>query len=144
MEWNEVKPVLDATYRLLADQDYIPGQAVAQALGRPPDDERIGRILEQLHRAGYIEGQFVMQTSMPVMISPTEKGLQESSGWPAPGASAQVDLLLQLLDERIADASTPEEEKGRLRRAREAIGGLGREVLAEVLAAYVARVGGLS
>jgi hypothetical protein len=29
---------------------------VAQALGRPPNDERTGRALAELHKAGYIEG----------------------------------------------------------------------------------------
>ena len=52
-------------------------------------------------------------------------------------------MLIRLLDERIADDKTPEEEKGRLRRAREGIVGVGREVFAEVLAAYVTRQTGL-
>jgi hypothetical protein len=51
--------------------------------------------------------------------------------------------LLSLLTERIEDPSTPEEEKGRLRRAHDAIAGLSRDVLTEVLAAYLARAGGL-
>lgn len=78
-----------------------------------------------------------------MLISSTEKGLQLASGWPTPGGSGQADLLLKILDERIGDPATPEEEKGRLRRVRESVGDLGRAVLAEVLAAYLTRAGGL-
>jgi len=145
MEWSEAKPVLETTYRLLAQSDEVSGQAVNQALGRASDDEAAGRVLEKLHEGGYIKGHFVMQTSLPIMIESTEKGLQETSGWPAPGGAAgaeQVELLLRLLDERIDDETTPEEERGRLRRARTAVGDVGRGVLTEVLAAYIARVSG--
>jgi hypothetical protein len=145
MDWSEVEPVLKATYRLLAERDYISGEDVIAELGRPPGDAATGRALDALSRADYIEGQFIEQSSVPVLITSTEKGLQEASGWPKPGGAGaeQVELLLRLLDERIASAATPEEEKGRLRRARDAVAGVGREVFAEVLAAYVARQTGL-
>jgi hypothetical protein len=144
MEWSEVEPVLAATYRLLADQDHLRGEAVIAEMGRPPGDETTGRALENLHRTGYIEAQFVMQRSVPVLVESTEKGLQHASGWPRDGGTAQqVELLLGLLDERIASDATPEEEKGRLRRARDAVASVGKDVFADVLAAYLARQTGL-
>ena len=72
MEWTDVKPVLEATYRLLAESDRVTGQDVNRALGRTPDDEVTGRALEQLHKADYVRGHFVMQSSLPVLIESTE------------------------------------------------------------------------
>lgn len=148
MDWSEVQPVLETTYRLLAQQEKagrVTGQAVNEALGRDTNDEATGRVLKRLHEAGYIRGQFAWQTSLPLMIDSTEKGLQQTSGWPSPGAAGgteQVELLLRLLDERIADEATPDEERSRLRRVRDAVGEVGRGVFTEVLAAYIARVTG--
>lgn len=145
MDWSEVEPVLKATYRLLAEEDHISGDAVIEALGRPPNDEATGRALETLERAGYIKGQFVMQTPVPILIRSTEKGLQHASGWPTQGggsAAEQVDLLVRLLDERIESDETPEEEKGKLRQIRDGVGSASRDIVVSVLAAYVARMTG--
>lgn len=60
MEWGEVEPVLRATYRVLGGQDHTSTQEVAHVLGRPADDEQTGRALEQLAKAGYVEGRFAM------------------------------------------------------------------------------------
>ena len=65
--------------------------------------------------------------------------MQKAAGWSAEGQGAQIDLLVSLLTERIEDPNIPEEEKGRLRRVRDAIGGVGRDVFTEILAAYLAR-----
>ncbi|HEV3377524.1 MAG TPA: hypothetical protein VG126_09625 [Thermoleophilaceae bacterium] len=96
MDWSEVEPVLKATYRLLADQDQVSGEAVIAELGRPPGDATTGRALDALAQADYINGKFVWQRNVPVIITPTEKGLQAASSWPKPGAAGaeQVELLL--------------------------------------------------
>jgi hypothetical protein len=46
-----------------------------------------------------------------------------------------VELLLRLFDERIESDETPEEEKGKLLRARVAFAALGRDVAVGVLTA---------
>jgi DNA-binding PadR family transcriptional regulator len=141
LHWEkDVEPVLRTTYELLssAEEGYISGLSVNAALGRDPNDERIGDVLEQLHKAGYIEGKFVMNTSVPIFIRPTEKGLQQTQGWPEPGgAAADARLLLKLLDERIGDADTPEEERTRLQKLRASAGEVGESVLGQVMAAYL-------
>ncbi len=146
MDWaTEVRPVLDATYRLLATEEHISGDAVIAELGRPHNDPQTGRALKALVDSGYIEGRFVMQTSVPILISATEKGLQETSGWPKPGGGGdQLDLLLRLLDERIAATETPPEEKGRLERVRDSLADAGRDVVVGVLSNFIAKQTGAS
>jgi hypothetical protein len=58
MNWDEVRPVLEAAYRLM-DQDDEGStwpDAVSAELGKP-QDSRIVRILGQLYEAGYITGR---------------------------------------------------------------------------------------
>lgn len=141
MEWSEVKPVLDATYKLLNERERVSQDAVCAALDRPAKDQQTIRALALLYESGYISGMTVDQSPAPIFITATEKGMQQTSGWPS-ASSDQVDLLLRLLDDRIADAATPEEEKGRLRRARDAFAALGRDVAVGVLSAYAAQATG--
>lgn len=78
--------------------------------------------------------------SLPSLIQPTEKGLQLMRAWPRSGTDA--DVLLRLLDERIDDATTSEEERTRLRRFRDAAAELGQGALLAVLTAWSTRVAG--
>lgn len=72
------------------------------------------------------------------------EGLQEVQGWPKPGGGTDLaPLLLALLDEEIEDDETPEPEKGRLRRLRQAAGGVGQGVLTDVLTKLFERQAGL-
>jgi len=145
MDWQDIRPVLDATYRVIDERDTANEDVVNDALGRAHGDVRTERALALLTETGYIGGPSIDSTPVPVLIEPTEKGLQEASGWPRDGGGdEQVALLLQLLDERIADQQTPEEEKGKLRRAREAFAGLSRDVAVGVLTAYTTRATGIS
>jgi hypothetical protein len=145
MEWSEVQPVLRATYELLDAGEDVTQDQVCEALGRPAGDERTVRALALLYEGGYIGG-FKLQSPAPVRIRGTTKGLQEVSGWPREGEASPelVELLLRLLDERIASEETPEEEKSKLRRARDAFAALGRDVAVGVLTAYAGKVSGAS
>lgn len=144
MDWCEVKPVLRATYDLLDDDERVSQEAVCQALGRPPEDPQTIRALARLYQGGYIDGMTVDQSPAPIFIIATPKGLQETRGWPREGGGAdQVELLLRLLDERIASEETPEAERGKLRRVREGVASLGRDFAVDLLAAYVARASGI-
>lgn len=118
-------------------------EAVCQALDRPDGDERTIRALALLYEGSYIDGITVENSPAPIFIKPTEKGLRETSGWPKEGVGAeQIELLLRLLDERIEADDTPEEEKGKLQRARDAFAALSRDLAVGVLTAYVSRVTG--
>jgi hypothetical protein len=143
MDWNEVRPVLAATYRLLDAAEGTNAGQIAQELDRPPDDERLERALGLLYDAGYIDGPTIDQLPYPVRIQSTEKGLRETSGWPSEGGGGdQIEALIRVLDEYIESDETPEEEKGRLRRARDAFVGVGRDVAVRVLTEYVSRQAG--
>lgn len=146
MDWSEVEPFLKATYELLDEQETVGQDAVCEALGKPAKDERTVRALAELYNAGFIASAGSIEESpAPILIQGTEKGLQQVRGWPSGGSDAQlVELLLAVLDERIESDETPEEEKGRLRRARDAFAALGRDVAVGVLTAYAGQVSGAS
>ena len=148
MEYSEAEPVLKATYQLLRHHDEVPGEAaVSEALGRPPGDEQTARALMYLHDHGFIDGHVLWGNAVPdvVRINATTKGLEVASGWPPEGGgAAQVELLLQLLDELIASDETPEEEKPKLLRIRDGFVGLTRDVGAGLLTLYLARASQLS
>lgn len=140
MDWEAVKPVLDATYRLLAEEDAIAGDAVITELRRPANDKETGRTLEALSKADYIKGKFIEDTSVPVLIAATEKGLQETSGWPKPGAGSDlVELLLRLFDEQIESPETTQDEKTRVRKARDSFAAVGRDISVGVLTALISK-----
>ena len=144
MDWSEVEPVLNATYALL-DQGDTTQDAVCEALGKPAGDEPTIRALAELYKAGYIEGDAFLQNPASIFLRATEKGLQAVRGWPGAVSEAQrVESLLRALDERIESDETPEEEKGKLRRARDALAGVSRDVLVSLGSAYLAQVTGAS
>lgn len=66
-------------------------------------------------------------------------------GWPQPGSSdpADTELLLRILDDRIA-AAGDEEERTRFQKLRDTAAETGGNIVSEVLAAYLARVTGAS
>lgn len=145
MNWDEARPALETAYRLLDEsaQDQVSTEAVIAALGKPPGDARTVRALAHLYDANYIDGFMADQSPAPIFITPTEKGLQQVAGWPSTsGGGREVEMLLALLDERIADETRDDDERGRLARFRDAVAGVGRDVGAEVLAAYLARISG--
>jgi DNA-binding PadR family transcriptional regulator len=146
MNWDEVRPVLEAAYRLM-DQDDEGStwpDAVSAELGKP-QDPRIVRILGQLYDAGYITGATIEQSPAPISIEATEKGLQLVAGWPTPDSRGlEIERLLSVLDERITDESRTPDERGRLRRFRDSVVDIGRDVGSEVLGAYLARMTGAS
>jgi hypothetical protein len=82
------------------------------------------------------------QSPAPIIIKTTPKGLRQTSGWPREGAADPLELLLNLLNERIDSDETPEGEKSKLRRARDAFAAVGRDVAVGVLTAYAGRVSG--
>jgi hypothetical protein len=141
MEWVQVEPVLQATYRLLntSGEDSTTQDAVCNELGKPRGDDETIRALAQLAAAGYIGGMTIDNSPAPVFIEATEKGLRRASGWPSE-SDRGGEILLGLLDERIANPVTTDDERGRLERARSALADVAPRLIGEVLAAYTARV----
>ena len=138
--------MLDATYRLLSEHDVVsPEDAIAE-MGEGTDPDHVRRALAQLYRERYIGGQDVEDYAWPIRIEATEKGLQEVAGWPKPGAAGgdQLELLLRLLDDKIAAPETPPEEKTRLQRVRDSLGGAGRDIIVGVLSNFIAKQTGAS
>ncbi len=140
MHWDTARPVLLATYRLMSDQTGMTGGSAVCADLRMSEDAA-APIFRALEQTGYIEGHFGA-SGFPMTITPTEKGLQYCSGWPVPGSeTAFVAQLLAAIDTRADEL--PEPESGRLRRVGEAVGGLGRGVLTEIVTNLIARQTGL-
>jgi hypothetical protein len=86
MNWDEAKPVLQAAYRLMDEDDdeSTTPEAIADALGKPPDDARVRRILGRLYQADYVGGLVGFgENPAPSPVHPTEKGLQQVAGWPS-------------------------------------------------------------
>lgn len=137
--WEDTLPVLEAVVDLFPDSP--PGLGVSQVqvnqrLGREEGDPDTGRKFEMLVQAGYVIGHLETdQTPGPLMAAPTEKALKLLAGWPADGAIA-LERLLSVLQAQI-DATSDEEEEGRLRRVLDAVQGVGRELAADVLAKVI-------
>ena len=74
-----------------------------------------------------------------VVVNPTGHARRAVGTWPPP--DAWVDRLIAALTDAADRASDPE-EKSKLRRAAEALGSVGKDVLAEVLATYAVRATG--
>lgn len=145
MDWSEAAPVIAATYGLLNEDDTTTQEAVIAVLKRPAGDDRTIRALAHLYKFNFINGPTIEERPVPILIEPTEKGLQQTSGWPKPGAAGeeQVAQLLAALDERIESDETPEEEKSNLRRIREGVVGASRDILVGVLTSYASRATGV-
>jgi hypothetical protein len=145
LNWREMEPIVLTVYRLLdqAGRRAIDGDDVYAAVGIDPDQDE-ARLYDKL---GVLDDNDWMRVrrggGMTVSyIEPTEKGLQYALGWPQ-REQGHVDALLRLLDDRIASPDTPEEERGRLTRLRDAAAGVTQGVLADVLAAWGRQITGL-
>jgi hypothetical protein len=133
--WDVTLPVLQATVDLYAQADAgddVSQMQVNQRLGREDGDSDTSRAFEVLERSGYLQGTAsIEQLSGALTVVPTERALQLLAGWPADGAVA-VERLLATLQARI-EATSDEEERGKLRRVLDAVQGVGENITAEVL-----------
>ena len=109
-------------------------------MGVPEDDRQTIRAFQLLQTRGYIDSQSAWGEAVPWLIRATEKGLQQTSGWPAPERSSDVGALISVLDERIQDRHTSDEDRTRLQRWRAAVAELGKGIVSEVLASYAAKM----
>lgn len=133
--WDATLPVLE-TVVALYDQadagDDVSQMQVNQRLGREDGDSNTSRAFEVLERGGYVQGTASIDPLPGALtVVPTEKALKLLAGWPADGEVA-LERLIAALQTQI-DATTDEEEKGKLRRVLDAVQGVGENVAAEVL-----------
>jgi hypothetical protein len=114
-----------------AGQDVSQTQ-VNQRLEREDGDPDTSRAFEVLERGGYVQGTASID-GLPgaLTVVPTERALQLLAGWPADGEVALARLIATLQTQ--IDATSDEEEKGKLRRVLDAVQGVGENVAAEVL-----------
>jgi hypothetical protein len=143
MQWHKTRPILLATYDLIDRHGKTAGSAVCEAMGVGQDDEDVRLAIEQLDEAGYVKCLF-SGAGTAQLIDPTALGLQYCSGWPTPGSGPVfVTEFLDAITERAEDASTPDEERGRLRRLAEAAGGVGKDLLTDIASKVIEHQAGV-
>ncbi|HEX8688724.1 MAG TPA: hypothetical protein VF729_00610 [Solirubrobacterales bacterium] len=133
--WDATLPVLQAVVELYAQAaagEHISQMQVNQRLGREDGDSDTSRAFEVLEQGGYVQ-ETASIDGLPgaLTVVPTEKALQLLAGWPADGEVALARLVAALQTQ--IDATSDEEEKGKLKRALDAVQGIGENVAAEVL-----------
>jgi hypothetical protein len=134
-------PVLVEAARQLQTKPNVMSGQIAQPLGLDADDAArafqalIGPYLVgKVQRTGNGEIYLAMATEL------TERGRRATGLWPD-GESA-IDQFLSAL-RQAEDLVVDEDDKSALRKASGQLGAVSRDVLAEVLAAFVARQAGL-
>ena len=141
MQWNEVRPILQAAYDSLERPQSGRGlghlvqmtgsEEINRTLGREPDDRRLDVPLKYLQDAGYFENSYRAGDGSWVNISLSEKSLQLVAGWPRPGDDL-YDRLLTILEQRIDEAPTAD-EKSRAEKLRAALASAGKNLVVEVI-----------
>ena len=143
LDWQRsVVPVLRATYDLMDEgrTDMLDGDELASLITADRTEAELYNVFQLINRTGYADVQFAGAMTI-AFVAPTEKGLQTTRGWPAPG-QGDVETLLRLLDQRIASPETPDDERTRLQRLREAAGNVSESVLTSLLGAWLSHVAG--
>jgi len=135
IDWDATLPVLQAVVDLYAQGEAgedVSQMQINQHLARPDGDSDTSRAFELLERSGYVEGTAsIDQLPGALTVVPTERALQLLAGWPADGEVALARLISAL--QAQIDATADEEEKGKLKRALDAVQGIGEGVAVEVL-----------
>ncbi len=133
--WDATLPVLQAVVDLYAQADAgedVSQMQVNQRLERTDGDSDTSRAFEVLERGGYVQGTAsIEQLPGALTVVPTERALQLLAGWPADGEVALARLIAALQTQ--IDATSDEEEKGKLKRVLDAVQGVGENIAAEVL-----------
>jgi hypothetical protein len=136
MDWEEALPVLRAALaaweKAGAPEGGVNSEDIALELGRGSQDPSMGAALRQLEAAGYLSSGLAYQQVKYLVPAPRTHELL--SGWPGQTPELLYQRLLEILDGRIDDATTPE-ERTRLEMARDRFIDLGQTVAGGVLTA---------
>jgi hypothetical protein len=145
MTWETRElPVLRAIVDL-SDVGHLGGITPAHIVERTGmDPTTVSRALRALanENPSLFQWDDIAETGdIVVVVNPTGDARRAVGTWPAPDAWA--DRLIAALTDAADRASNPD-EKTKLRRAADALGSIGKEVLTDVLTKYAERTTGLS
>ncbi len=144
LDWErDVLPVLRWTYDAMDEHGttMLDGDELAPLITETRTKSELYEVFRLIKHGGYAQVDFAGGMSVG-FVQPTEKGLQTTRGWPVPG-EAQVDLLLRLLDARIASPDTSEGERTALQRLRSAAGDISQSVMTSLLSAWLSQASGI-
>jgi hypothetical protein len=133
-------PVLKAIVELTDEgEDGLPSARIADRTGL--DEDTVQRALWALAAehppfftvvdGSSLAGRYILEVN-----SPTGHARRTVGSWPSPETIA-AGLIAAL--QEAAEHETSDERKGRLRRAADALGGLGKDVLSEVIASVITK-----
>ena len=90
-------------------------------------EQQVGAALRRLREGGFVDGRGVAELEHPlVIVAVTARALQAVGAWPSPEQLA--DRLLAALAD-VAEHGRTDDERGRARRALEALRSAGRDML---------------
>lgn len=130
-------PLLEEIARLPPEAVGVRVGALADAVGRDP--MAVAREVDRLIAAGYLSGR--VRKSMTcgdarpwtAMVDLAERGLRVVGSWPS---EDPYEALLATLERRLA-AATNEEDRSRLRRVRDGLASMAKDVGSNVLASVI-------
>lgn len=139
------EPVLRVAAHLL-EMAQPPGssvadRAIAEESGLPLDDVVRGLLALNSGRYLAIQSWSALSGTPSVVVEElTERGRRLVGLWPAETIAADMVEAL----ERAADATSDDEQRGRIRSAARAFAGMSRDVAVDVLAAIVTKHSGIA
>jgi hypothetical protein len=135
-ELVQMEPVLRTAYRLLNESHdgKVEGAALADALGRDPDDSQLWFVLRKARKYGWLEVAFPSGRHLK-FVRATEKGLTGFSGWPRPG-EMDVDAFVPVLTERIEDPATSDDDRSALVKVRDGLVEVGKSAATDIFTAW--------
>jgi DNA-binding IclR family transcriptional regulator len=141
MTWAKREaPILEAVLTIEEDdEDRMSSSQVADKVGLP--EAEVMRALTALNEADFVTWSQVAGLGFSKLyIRPRllERGRRAVGQWPVDG----FDALVEILDERIRREPAGD-ERTKLERLRAAVGGMGRDVIVDVVGAWLKSLGGL-
>ncbi|MBC3189492.1 hypothetical protein H7X46_00210 [Pseudonocardia sp. C8] len=141
--WDVDSRVLTAIVRAteVDGEDFLNAQAIFTQLGVTAADG--ARSVRRLVDNGYVKtaGDAPGRNAVGLISGVTERGLVRSGAWPS-DADRLADQIIAALAEAAENEPEPE-RRSRLQRAASGVAGVGRDVLAETLAAIATRSMGM-
>lgn len=102
--WSDLRPILEAVLDLHEHASVADGPGIAARVGR--EVPMVNRQLDLLRREGHLTAVIDPDFGWDD-VQPTEKTLQQVSGWPSEVGPATVDALLAAIDTQLADTEDP-------------------------------------
>jgi hypothetical protein len=134
-------PILEAIRSVEeAEGDRISSMDLAKMVGLPEAEVRVG--VRALREAGYMAyGQLLggeQRSWVATFPGLREKGRRAVQQWPSDGLGS----LVELIEQRIADATDPE-ERSKLERLRDGLLGVGQGVATSIISSWLRQLSGL-